>query len=114
SPAISSHPGKRSVVGQRIHGVDQCSQSQTVVSRTLPATFAGRSRLLRSSFAGRPRGASEPRARIWDLRLLLFPLLVSRPPIIGTAGERDSGLRPTGFSILSLLGERELDTALGW
>src|SRR6185436_2165072 len=112
--AVPPHPGKRSVVGQGLHGVDERGARHAAVRRPRTAAPAGRARLLRSPAARGARGASGDGARARHRGLLLLPLLVRRTSPPRTPVRGSAALEATELSVLPLLGERELVAPLGW
>src|SRR5262249_23057369 len=113
SSSIPSDPGERRVVGRRVHRVDQRAPRAPEFRRALSATRAVGSRLLRSSRWGNPRGAGAPRPSLRNPRLLLLLLLVQRPPAAAASTRGSRTKRAARFSVLCLLGQRELDSTLG-
>src|SRR5207245_4958075 len=83
------------------------------LGRPCSTARAGRTRLLRPPLAAdsAAAGRSGPRAR--NSRLLLLLLLVQRPAPPRNPPRHDARERSTRLSVLRLLGQRELDPALG-
>src|SRR5438094_10647633 len=79
----------------------------------LPAARADRAGLLRSARPGNARSSSESRARARHPRLLLLLLLVQRQAIARPSARRGRPIGSARLSVLRVLGERELDAALG-
>src|SRR6266487_3701145 len=102
------------MVGRRIHGMAQRRECAAALSGALSASPSRGSRLLRPEATGGARGASRPCPTAWHPRVLLLPLLVQRQAHSGATVRRGSRVGQARLSVLSLLGERELDTGLGW
>src|SRR4029450_9982592 len=79
----------------------------------LPAAAADRARLLRPTRSGGARAPGRPRAAARRARFLLPLLLVRRAARPRAPARRLPRTRPAGPPVLLLLGERELDPALG-
>ena len=89
------------------------TRARAAVRRPLPAAAAGRPRLLRPA---RARDAAAPGgagARLRHRRLLLLLLLVRRQAPAGDAARAVPGTGRHRLPVLPLLGQRELDAALG-
>ena len=111
--AVPPDPGERRVVGQGVHRVVERRPRPAAVRRPLSAALARRARVLRSP-AG--RGAAAPGRvgpHLRAARLLLPPLLVRRHTPVAPAARSAPGQPGPRFSLLPVLGERELDPALG-
>ena len=81
--------------------------------RPLPAAFACRSRLLRPPPAPNVRASGGPGAPLRDQRLLRVLLQFRTPPRSGRSVRGDRRRPVHRFPVLRLLGQRELDPALG-
>ena len=83
------------------------------VQGSLSAASSLRSRVLRLARSGDADRAGGSRARIRHPWVLLLLLLVQRQAAARAAARRSAAIRPTRFSLLRVLGERELDAPLG-
>ncbi len=100
-------------MGSGLYRLAECRQGDAAVRRALPATPAGRARFLRPAARRNPPQAGRDGARPRPARLLLLLLLVQRPADPGEAA-RSLYRRPGNrLPVLHLLGERELEPALG-
>src|SRR6185437_16424687 len=93
--------------------MDEGGRSEGAFSRPLSAATALGSRLLRSACSRSAARAGAARAAVWHSRVLLLPLLVQRQASAGASLRRSARLEGAGLPVLSLLGQRELDTTLG-
>src|SRR5262245_18880998 len=84
------------------------------VQGSLPASVTHGARLLRPSRPRGPRAAGRTRAQVRRPRLLLPPLLVRWPTPPRTPARQPARDRAARHSVLLLVGERELDPAVGW
>src|SRR5262249_44485905 len=103
--SISSHPGERFLVGQGLHGVDQCDPCPAAVHRPLSAASTCRSGLLRFAVERSPRTPGGNGSPVRYRRILLPPLLVRRPQAAGAALSRSPAEWPARLSLLPVLGE---------
>src|SRR5437868_12618622 len=101
------------MVGQGFHRVDQRHKSHAAICRTCAASPARRSWFLRLAIAGNQREPGRAGAQLRDCWLLLLPLLVPRETVVATSFRGSARKWFAGFSVLPVLGERELDTRLG-
>ena len=99
--------------GEGLHRVDERRPCAPVVQGPLPAAASDRPRLLRPPRPRGPRSPGRARARVRRARLLLPSLLVQRAAPARAPAGADAGSRPAVAAVLHLLGERELDAALG-
>src|SRR5262245_42065161 len=94
--------------------MDERPQGRAQLRRALPTARARRAGLLRFARSGHTRTTGSSRARARDLRLLLLLLLVQRQAASRTAARRSIRIGQTRLSVLRVLGQRELDPAVGW
>src|SRR6185437_11653892 len=114
SSTVSPDPRERPLVGQGIHRVDQRHKSQTAFQRTLSAPFTRGPGLLRSPVAGGEGGTSRNGPRCGHCGILLLPLLVWWERAAYATLQRGGRFRKTGFPLLSLLGQSNLDRSVVW
>src|SRR5690349_4051305 len=94
--------------------MDERGAGASVVPGPLPATPAGAHRFLRSATAGSARQAGDAGGGAWHRGILLLALLVPRQTAAGSSVQRGARVRPAGFSVLPLVGQRKLGTPLAW
>src|SRR5262245_38427556 len=113
-PAVLPDFRKRCLVGARLHGLAERRAGSPQVPWSPSTARSGGSRLLRPPAGGDAGGSGRVGGPVRDRWFLLLPLLVQRPTASGASLQRRAGLGPTGSSVLPVLGQRELDAAVGW
>src|SRR5208282_6060078 len=93
--------------------MDQRRKDGASVPGPLPTPPAGGPWFLRPAPCRNAPGTGRPGARPRYPRLLLLPLLVRGQAAAGAAVQRSPRGRPTGLSVLSVLGQRTVVAPLG-
>src|SRR5260221_14361476 len=94
--------------------MEQRGADDATVPGALSAALASGFGVLRLAIAGGAGGPGPVGSRIWNLRLLLLPLLVPWAPDSGTPRKRNLEKWTARIPLLPVLGEGELDAAVGW
>src|SRR5687767_8188056 len=92
--------------------MDQHGEGEAALPRPLSAAHSGGPGLLRSSTARDTRRTSGARTSLWYRSILLLPLLVRGAPSPRAPFQRGAGFRRARFSVLPVLGERNVDRGL--
>src|SRR5215471_15911398 len=101
------------MVGARLYRMDKRAASSAELRRSLSAARARRARLLRPTRNDHARRAGRARSLVRRPRLLLLLLLVRRAAPAAAPAGRSTAERSARLPVLRMLGQRELDAALG-